>query len=173
MSLIFRGCPDTELPVAHRHPEAPIAFLDRDGVINIDHGYVSAQAQFEWMPGIREVIATLKEQGLRVVVLTNQSGIGRGYYTEPEFLSLTEWMLTQVQIDAVCYCPHAPEAHCPARKPGTAMFEAVQNVLGFDAARSVFLGDKESDTAAAQAYGVHGLRFGPEGFDDLLSRLGF
>lgn len=173
MALIFRGCPGTDLPAVHRHPEQPIAFLDRDGVINVDHGYVFEQHKFEWMPGAREAVAQLKEQGVRVVVLTNQSGIGRGYYSEPEFLALTDWMVTQVSFDAVCYCPHAPEENCPARKPGTAMFEAVQTVLGFDRGRSVFLGDKDSDMEAAVAYGVHGIKFGAEGFQDLLARLGF
>ena len=93
------------------------------------------------------------------MVVTNQSGIGRGLYKEEDFLELSEWLLDQAPLTAITYCPHAPEADCPARKPGIMMLERVDEVLGVDREQSFLVGDKASDMAAAFRFGVRGLLF--------------
>ena len=159
MTRVFRGCPGAEAPKGWIHDSVPTAFLDRDGVLNVDHGFVSEITNFEWMTGAEAAVKYLKNSGFRVVVATNQSGIGRGLYTEDQFLDLSKWMLDQCEIDAICYCPHSPETNCPARKPGTAMFDSVQLHLGLDRIRSFFVGDKDSDMMAAERFGINGHKF--------------
>jgi D-glycero-D-manno-heptose 1,7-bisphosphate phosphatase len=144
----------------------PALFLDRDGVINVDHGYVSKPGDFEFVPGIAELCRRAKELGYLVFVVTNQAGIGRGYYTEQEFLTLTEWMcdLLRAQgalIDKVYYCPYH-EAHgvgryrknSSFRKPGPGMILQAAQEFGVDLRESVLVGDKESDIQAGLAAGV-------------------
>jgi len=133
--------------------------LDRDGVINVDKGYVCQVKDFEWVPGALDALAALRADGYRIVVATNQSGIGRGLYERRQFLELTSWMLEQASFDAVVYCPHAPEDCCPARKPGTAMFEVVDRYFGVDKEHSFFVGDKDTDMKAAEAFGIRGELF--------------
>jgi len=169
MTRIFRGCPGTEAPTGWDREPKPTAFLDRDGVLNVDHGYVSEIENFEWINGAITAMENLKAAGFRVVVATNQSGIGRGLYTEDQFLRLSHWMLSQSVIDAICYCPHAPEADCPARKPGTSMFETVDLHLGVDRNRSFFVGDKDSDMVAADRFGIKGYRFSSGNLDEFLA----
>lgn len=102
------------------------AFLDRDGVINADHGYVSQPENFEWLPGVFEACRELARLGYAIVVVTNQSGIARGYYGEDDFLRLTAWMKARfaeegVSIAGVYYCPHHPEREsAPTSRPATA-----------------------------------------------------
>ena len=159
MNRILRGCPGTHVNATWNRETGRIAFLDRDGVLNVDHGYVCRIEDFEWMPGAIDSIAFLRTQGYRIVVATNQSGIGRGLYSEEQFLELSKWMLDQVEIDAICYCPHAPEANCPARKPGTLMFEVIQEHMGLDKEQSFCVGDKDADMLAAARFGIRGFRF--------------
>ena len=109
------------------------AFLDRDGVINIDHAYVHDREHFEWVPGVLEGARMLTDAGFLLVVVTNQSGIGRGYYTEADFHALTDWMCgvfaeAGAPIAAVRFCPHHPEKalglyrrECRCRKPQPGM----------------------------------------------------
>jgi D-glycero-D-manno-heptose 1,7-bisphosphate phosphatase len=153
---VFRGCPGTVLPSLADPSPLPTAFLDRDGVVNVDKGYVCTVEGFEWVPGVFEAIDRLRDSGFRIVVATNQSGIGRGLYSEQQFLELTAWMDSRIAVDAVVYCPHAPEDDCPARKPGTGMLEAVDMCLGVDKERSFLVGDKASDIEAARAFGIEG-----------------
>lgn len=149
----------------------PTAFLDRDGVLNTDHGYVSELKDFEWVSGAQTAITNLKAQGYRVVVATNQSGVGRGLYSEDQFLALSQWMLDHSSIDAFCYCPHAPEVHCPARKPGIAMFETVDLHLGVERSKSFFVGDKDSDMLAAERFGIKGHRFESGDLAEFIARI--
>ena len=114
------------------------AFLDRDGVINIDHAYVHDREHFEWVPGVLEGARMLTDAGFLLVVVTNQSGIGRGYYTEADFHALTDWMCgvfaeAGAPIAAVRFCPHHPEKalglyrrECRCRKPQPGMGTAQQ-----------------------------------------------
>jgi len=134
-------------------------FLDRDGVINVDHGYVAKIEDFTFMDGVFPVLRALSAKGYALIVVTNQSGIGRGYYTEEDFKKLTEWMLhrfdeEEIQIAGVYSCPHSPEADCACRKPAPGMALQAIRELGIDPALSWMIGDKPSDMAAAEAAGI-------------------
>ncbi len=144
----------------------PAVFLDRDGVINVDHGYVGAIDDFEFVEDVFEACRRLKEQGYMLVVITNQSGIARGRYSEEQFQELTQWMDWNfddkgVLLDGIYYCPHHPEKgvgqykiDCDCRKPKPGMLLEAQSDLGIDMANSVFVGDKADDMRAAMAAGI-------------------
>jgi len=134
-------------------------FFDRDGVINVDHGYVSKKENFEFMDDVFPVMRTFAEKGYALIVVTNQSGIGRGYYTEEDFQTLTSWMLSRfadegIKITAVYHCPHSPEADCACRKPEPGMLLQAIADHEVDAQRSWMVGDKDSDMGAAEAAGI-------------------
>ena len=141
-------------------------FLDRDGVINVDSGYVVDWDSFVFLPGVIEAMRTLCEAGYALVIVTNQSGIGRGFYTEEEFHVLTERMrdeLTRqgVLIAGVYFCPHLPEATlphyrktCDCRKPRPGLINRALEELDIDLTRSAMVGDKDSDMQAALAAGI-------------------
>lgn len=142
------------------------AFLDRDGVINIDHGYTYRCEDFAFVPGSLEACAQLHRWGFALVVVTNQSGIGRGLYTEADYQQLTAWMAGEfaaadAPLAGVYHCPHHPQAvlddyrrACNCRKPAPEMLLAAARDLSLDLARSVLFGDKASDLEAAAAAGV-------------------
>lgn len=144
----------------------PALFLDRDGVINIDHGYVCRQEDFKFVDGIFELCRHARKLGYLILVVTNQAGIGRGYYTEQDFLKLTEWMCgifgtEGIVIDKVYFCPSHPEhgvgkykVDSPFRKPGPGMILQAAVEFDVDLARSVLVGDKETDIQAGVAAGV-------------------
>jgi len=136
-------------------------FLDRDGVINIDHGYVSRIDDFEFVPGVLEFIRRMQERGYLPIVVTNQSGIGRGYYSEEDFEKLTQYMLERMREagitigrDQVFFCPHTPEEGCSCRKPAPGMLLAAEERFDLNMPNSVMIGDKASDIEAAEAAGV-------------------
>ncbi|GAB57664.1 D-glycero-beta-D-manno-heptose 1,7-bisphosphate 7-phosphatase [Rheinheimera nanhaiensis] len=142
------------------------AFLDRDGVINVDHGYVSSAEQFEFIDGVFDACRHLQQQGYLLIVVTNQSGIGRGYYTEQQFHSLTRWMNAQfalkgVHINEVFFCPHHPvnakppyQTECNCRKPAPGMLLQAIEKYQIDPVQSLMLGDKKADMQAAKAAGI-------------------
>ena len=141
-------------------------FLDRDGVINIDRKYVWRIDDFEFLPGIVELCHIAQAVGLLPIVVTNQAGIGRGYYTEQDFLRLTEWMLGEfrgqgIRIGRVYHCPYHPteaigqyRRESPDRKPNPGMILKAKEDFALDLSRSVLVGDKDSDIAAGRAAGV-------------------
>lgn len=134
-------------------------FLDRDGVINIDHGYVYQIENFDFMPGILSLCKRFYDQGFQLVVVTNQSGIGRKYYTEEDFEVLTQWLRKEFEnngspLSSVYHCPHHPEQDCTCRKPLPGMFLKAKEDLGLNMEQSVMIGDKTSDMQAAHASGV-------------------
>jgi len=134
-------------------------FFDRDGVINVDRGYVSVASEFAFMEGVFLTIRDLVRKGFFIVIVTNQSGIGRGYYSEADFRKLNGWMLNQfsengISIGGVYYCPHAPEAGCSCRKPSPGMFLQAIQEHDIDPSCSWMLGDKDDDMIAARAAGV-------------------
>lgn len=141
-------------------------FLDRDGVINVDHGYVFRQQDFEFVPGIFELARAASQRGYLLFVVTNQAGIGRGYYTEDQFHALSEWMREEfaregAAIEKVYFCPtHAQhglgpyKVESPFRKPGPGMILQAAQEFQLDLANSVLVGDKDSDIQAGQAAGV-------------------
>ena len=155
-------------------------FLDRDGVVNVDHGYVHRPEQVDFVPGIFELVAAARARQWAVVVVTNQSGIGRGYYDEHAFRHLSEWMRgrfaeNEGRIDAVYHCPHHPRdalpeyrKDCTDRKPAPGMLLRARDDLGLDLAGSVLIGDRPSDLEAARRAGVGTrLLFDPEGTESL------
>lgn len=141
----------------------PAVFLDRDGTINIDHGYVHQIDDFEFIEGSIEAMVELKKMGYALVVVTNQSGIGRGIYTEDQFMNLTEWMDWSladrgVDLDGIYFCPHHPDAtveeyklECNCRKPKPGMLLDAQQFLNIDMASSIMVGDKLADMQAGKA----------------------
>ncbi|MBV7315121.1 D-glycero-beta-D-manno-heptose 1,7-bisphosphate 7-phosphatase [Shewanella sp. NIFS-20-20] len=141
-------------------------FLDRDGVINKDHGYVHQVDDFEYIDGVFESCMSLKQMGYKLVVVTNQSGIARGMYSEDQFHSLTEWMDWNfadkgVELDGIYYCPHHAEqgigvykVDCDCRKPKPGMLNDAAKYLSLDLSQSVMVGDKVDDMLAAKAAGV-------------------
>ncbi len=125
-------------------------FLDRDGIINIDHGYVSKVEKFEFVDGIFEFIKLFLNKNYLLFIVTNQSGIGRGYYSEKDFLKLTKWMLSEfkkenISIADVFYCPHSPEEKCKCRKPQIGMINQALKSYDIDLNSSFMIGDKQSD----------------------------
>ncbi|MGR3807479.1 D-glycero-beta-D-manno-heptose 1,7-bisphosphate 7-phosphatase [Pasteurella testudinis] len=140
-------------------------FLDRDGTINIDHGYVHQIDQFEFIEGSIEALLELKQRGYLLVLVTNQSGIARGYFSEDQFLQLTEWFDWSladrgVDFDGIYYCPHLPDGigeyrqDCDCRKPKAGMLLQAAAELGIDLNRSFMVGDKIEDIMAGKAAGV-------------------
>lgn len=144
----------------------PAIFLDRDGTINIDRGYVYEIDDFEFIDGAIDAMRELKEMGYLLVLITNQSGIARGKFSEKDFSKLTEWMDWSladrgVDLDGIYYCPHHPQASveefrqdCNCRKPQPGMLLDAQKYLKIDMARSIMVGDKLVDMQAAAAAGV-------------------
>jgi D-glycero-D-manno-heptose 1,7-bisphosphate phosphatase len=141
-------------------------FLDRDGVINVDRHYVHRVEDFEFLPGIFELCTAAEACGYLIVVVTNQAGIGRGYYTEDDFQHLTTWMVAVfrqrgIGIARVYHCPYHPTAGVGEyrresfdRKPQPGMLLKARDDLGLDLAASVLIGDKDSDIDAGRAAGV-------------------
>jgi D-glycero-D-manno-heptose 1,7-bisphosphate phosphatase len=144
----------------------PGLLLDRDGVINQDAGYVSGIADCQFVDGIFELAQAFAERGFVIAIVTNQSGIGRGYYSEADFLELMGWiggefMRRGVKIAATYHCPDHPthgigpyRRDTARRKPGPGMFLEAAAELSLDLARSWTIGDKRSDVAAGRAAGV-------------------
>ena len=141
-------------------------FLDRDGVINVDHGYVSKIDEFKFIEGSIEAMQILKSKGYLLVVVTNQSGIARGYYSEDDFHKLTEWMDWSladkgIELDGIYYCPHHVDKgigeykiDCECRKPKTGMLDSAITDLDITASQSLLVGDKLSDIEAGYKAGL-------------------
>lgn len=140
----------------------PAAFLDRDGVINEDRGYVHAIADFKLLPGVPGALRGLQDAGFALVVITNQSGLGRGYFSKDAYMALTSHMRNQLQqagvtINGVYHCPHLPAekgGKCDCRKPLPGMINQAITDLSLDRTRSFMVGDKPSDVAAGRAAGL-------------------
>ncbi|MCH9813652.1 MAG: D-glycero-beta-D-manno-heptose 1,7-bisphosphate 7-phosphatase [Epsilonproteobacteria bacterium] len=135
-------------------------FLDRDGVINIDKSYVSKIEDFEFTNGIFEVLKKYQKEGYLLIVVTNQSGIGRGYYTSEDFETLTAWKLDELKkreifIDEVYHCHHDPDSGCGCRKPAPGMLLSAKEKFDIDMENSWMVGDKKSDIDAAYNAGVN------------------
>lgn len=146
--------------------KVPAIFLDRDGTINVDHGYVSEIDNFEFIDGVIDAMRELKQMGFALVLVTNQSGIARGMFSEDQFMQLTEWMDwsladRDVDLDGIYFCPHHPEGvietfkqSCDCRKPQPGMLLNAQQELNIDMSASYMVGDKIEDMQAAAAAGV-------------------
>lgn len=149
----------------------PAAFLDRDGVLNLDHGYVHRPEQVAWMPGALAAVRRLNDAGYYVFVATNQAGIARGFYDEATMHDLHAWMRDRLAeqgayIDCFYHCPFHPDGvvaafrgQHPDRKPGAGMIERAFADWPADRARSFLIGDKDSDIDAAEAARIPGFKF--------------
>ena len=142
-------------------PSLKALFLDRDGVININHGYVSRPEQVDWLPGIFDLVKRANKANYLVIIVTNQSGIARGYYSEATFWSLMNWMQEEfakqgANIDKIYYCPHHPSegqapylVQCDCRKPSVGMIEQALQDYAIDLEHSIMVGDKRLDMEMA------------------------
>ena len=154
------------------------AFLDRDGVINVDHGYVSRVEDFEFQEGIFELFETLQNMDFVLFVVTNQSGIARGYYSLEDFLNLSEYMLSElknrgVEIKEIAYCPHHPDitGECECRKPKPGMILDLASRYGIDLKSSILIGDKQSDIDAGKNAGLGKTYLVNQGILDIIERI--
>ena len=146
-------------------------FFDRDGTLNVDVHYLHEPEKFVWIEGAIEAIRWANEHGYLVIVVTNQSGIARGYYDEAAVHRLHDWMNAELaahgaHIDAFYYCPHHIEGKLPAyakscdcRKPAPGMVLRAIAAYGIDPAVSFLFGDAQSDVTAAEKAGVRGVRY--------------
>ena len=151
--------------------QRPAVFFDRDGVLNIDHGYTYRKEEFQWMPGAIEAIRHFNLKGYYVFVVTNQSGIARGYYTEEDVKKLHSFMNEELAkqsayIDEFYFCPHHVEGKieefrqdCQCRKPMPGMLLQAAKKWSIDLAKSFMIGDRPSDTEAAKSAGIKGYLF--------------
>lgn len=158
-------------------------FLDRDGTINVDKNYLYRKEDFELLPHTIEALRLLQNAGFLLVVITNQSGIARGYYTEEQFMKLNQWMIETfrtkgITIDAVYYCPHHPQAkieqyrrNCNCRKPKTKLFEDAVRDLNIDLAKSFAIGDRLRDCSICQRSNCRGFVIGNTESLDIIQKI--
>jgi len=135
-------------------------FLDRDGVINKEVNYLHKIDDFEFVDGIFDACLYFQQLGYKIIIVTNQSGIARGYYNESDYQKLTQWMLGQfeknnIKILDVFHCPHGPDSTCDCRKPKPGMFLKANAKHNIDMEKSWMIGDKERDLIAANRAGIH------------------
>jgi D-glycero-D-manno-heptose 1,7-bisphosphate phosphatase len=168
------GVPDdfaraqTEIPTLLRRKAL---FLDRDGVLNVDHGYVGSRDRFEWVDGARDAIRHATEAGWHVFIVTNQAGVARGHFDEAAVHDLLDWIGDQARqaggtIDDARYCPYHPDGTVeayrqvhPWRKPLPGMLLDLIEMWELDRGKAVMVGDQETDMRAAEAAGVSGYLF--------------
>ncbi len=137
-------------------------FLDRDGTLNKDDGYITVPEQLELFPGVSKALARLNQLGVSVILVTNQSAIGRGFMTAEDLRRIHQKLENLLKadggkLDAVYYCPHHPSDGCLCRKPGVAMIQQAIKDFSLDVSQCYFVGDKDSDLEAAYRAGVKGV----------------
>jgi D-glycero-D-manno-heptose 1,7-bisphosphate phosphatase len=153
VTLLKKSSSDEELPKA--------LFLDRDGVVNVEKNYLHKIDDFELVEGILDVCRQYAANGYLIIIVTNQSGISRGYYTEDDFKRLSEWMVEHfmslgITLTHIYHCPHheSIDGVCECRKPEPGMFLEAQKDFDIDMKNSVMIGDNERDIEAAIRAGV-------------------
>ena len=151
------------------------AFLDRDGTIARDVHYCRRPEDFEILPTVPEAIRLLNENSFKVIIITNQSGIARGYFTEETLARIHQKMKEElaqsgVKIDAIYYCPHHPDDNCECRKPETALFLKAAKELDIDFSSSFVVGDMQMDIDAGRALGTKTVLVttGPKGDNEII-----
>lgn len=140
----------------HPNGKRPAAFIDRDGTLIEEVNFLSRVDDLQVYSYTAKALEILKERGFLVVVVTNQSGIGRGMYSEADMHAIHEAMQAQLggMIDAFYFCPHLPDEGCECRKPGLGMLNFAQRDLPIDLERSWMIGDKRIDVETGQAAGI-------------------
>lgn len=151
-------------------------FLDRDGTINVDFGYVYEKDKLEFVPGVLEALVKIQSAGFKLIIITNQSGIGRGYFSLDQYRDFEKYMLKQmnesgVSIDRVYFCPHKPQDHCDCRKPNIALYENAVKEFDIDWKSSYVVGDNERDLAVCNLKDIRGILYRKTGkdFDNIRS----
>ncbi len=144
-----------------------VVFLDRDGTINIDYGYVHEVHKLVFFPGVLESLRTIQKAGYMLIIITNQSGIGRGYFTKEEYNEFSKIMLNKmtdagVIIEKIYTCPHKPEENCKCRKPLLGLFDQAICDYDIDISSSYVIGDRLRDLSICEKYPVKGILFSPE-----------
>ena len=134
-------------------------FLDRDGVINKEVNYLHKIENFEFIDGVFNSCSHFQRLGYKIIIISNQSGISRGYFNENDYQVLTSWMLKQFKLNDIIildvfHCPHGPESMCACRKPKPGMIEKANKTHNIDLKNSWLIGDKETDIQVAYAAGI-------------------
>lgn len=137
----------------------PTVFLDRDGTINKEIGYLSEPEKFELLPNALAGMKKMQDMGYRLVIVTNQGGIGLGYFTKEDFYRVNKKMLTEVSqagvmLDKIYFCPHSKAENCPCRKPEIGLILRAKDELNLDLSHSFFIGDSEVDIQAGAKAGM-------------------
>lgn len=147
-------------------------FLDRDGTINVDKHYLYRKEDFEFIPGVVKALKQLTEMGYLLIIVTNQSGIARGYYSEEDLLALNEWLIStlheqKANIEDIFYCPHLPDAKvekyrkdCTCRKPEIGMFLQAVEKYDIDLSKSYAVGDRMRDLSICFQSSCNGILVG-------------
>jgi D-glycero-D-manno-heptose 1,7-bisphosphate phosphatase len=151
-------------------------FLDRDGTIIIDHGYIKNPEKVNVMPGVSESIEMLADSGFMLFIATNQSGIGRGMMKASDVESVNDKMLSYIgreKITEILICPHEPEDNCTCRKPGTKLVEEAAKKYDLDLSKSYSIGDKDCDRDLAKNFGGVGIKIGEHNINNLLDAVKF
>jgi len=135
-------------------------FLDRDGIINKEINYLHKIDEFEFIDGIFDACLYFQSLSYKIIIITNQSGISRGYYTESDYQKVTQWMLSQfeyknINILDIFHCPHGPDSTCDCRKPNPGMFLQAKAKHNIDMTKSWMIGDNERDIIAANNAGIN------------------
>lgn len=136
-----------------------VVFLDRDGVLNKEVEYLYKADDFIFIDGVFHTCRKLISYGFQLIIITNQSGIARGYYSEKDFHNLTNWMLSKfsqegIEFLDVLFCPHGPESSCNCRKPKPGLLLNAKKLYGIDMLNSWMIGDKKEDLLAAKSAGI-------------------
>ena len=135
-------------------------FLDRDGVINHEVNYLHKIEEFKFIDGVFDACRYFAENGFKIIIISNQSGIGRGYYSIKDYETLTKWLnkefkKNRIEIYDTFFCPHLPEFNCSCRKPNPGMLIEAKNKHDIDMEKSWLIGDKETDITAAHKSGIN------------------
>jgi D-glycero-D-manno-heptose 1,7-bisphosphate phosphatase len=152
-----------------RTPKSPAVFVDRDGTLIHDADYCSSPDQVKLFPTVSGALQTLKQRGYKIIVITNQSGIGRGFFTTKQYRAVEAEVLRQVGhdlIDATYFCPDVPGKRSKCRKPAPGMVLQAAREHDIDLARSFLIGDKEIDAECAHNAGIRAIRV-RTGFDKM------
>ena len=150
----------------YSNPLARAVMLDRDGTINYNQPeYCHRIEDFKFIPGAIEALQRLSLSEYKIAIITNQSGIGRGYFSEEDFHILNNWMLDYlkkrgIRIDGVYYCPHHPDEGCGCRKPGIELFLKAAKELGLNLSKSWYVGDSKSDVVAGRSCNLQTIKLG-------------
>jgi D-glycero-D-manno-heptose 1,7-bisphosphate phosphatase len=144
---------------AHRSELCKVVVLDRDGTIVVDRHYLADPDALEFEPGADAGLRRMSEMGFRLVVITNQSGVARGFFSLARLAEIHQRLQQMLQsisvrLDGVYFCPHGPQAGCDCRKPGLGLMRQASEELGFDMSQAIVIGDKDSDVEFGRRAGA-------------------